>query len=191
MAEKKDYSSNRPNGGRPPDLTMDKIETICRALMVGVYPETAFKLAGFSGWQIKMYAMRAMERPESIYGTLVERMKLALAQAELRDLAQIDLASQGRKTTYLRDNQGNLILDSNGDPIIETPGLRPDWKASAWKLERRFKNRWSQSINIQNLVDPIEALDNNDDKLNSDPKKDEIEVKELARKILIDDPDAE
>jgi hypothetical protein len=65
----------------------------------------------------------------------------------------------GRKKQFLRDKNGNLVLDEDGNPVVEAQGMAPDWKASAWRLERRNPKQWGrlQKISGPDGDGPVEV----------------------------------
>lgn len=72
----------------------------------------------------------------------------SLAESEIRDLEVIDKAANGWPDKLAIDENGCLILDSKGFPIVEEYGLPPNWKASAWRLERKFPERWGRKVKM-------------------------------------------
>lgn len=175
--------------GRAPELTEEKMDAVVNALRLGIYPDTAYKLAGLSGFAIKQYIVKSLEHPESIYATFVEKIKKAIAEAEVRDIATIDGAAHGKKGIPLRNADGSLVFDNNGKPVWEQYPVKGDWKAAAWKLERRFKSKWGQALN---MADPDPMGDHEAEvEREAVPSPKMEDIKELAQKVLLDDPDAE
>lgn len=41
------------------------------------------------------------------------------------------------------------MFDRQGKPIVSVPGVKPDWKADAFVLERRHKSRWAQVTKVE------------------------------------------
>jgi len=104
-----------------PKLTDEVIETIAQAIRVGSYIESAAALAGVS----KDTLYRWLRQAETVEATdltikLSDAVKMALAQAEQRDLDVIDRAAQ-----------------------------IGDWKAAAWRLERKFPTKWGSQSKVQ------------------------------------------
>lgn len=102
---------------RPSALTPQVEERILGYLRLGNYVETACKAAGVHKDTYYGWMKRARTgKPEDArYADFAERVDAALADAEARDLQTIYLASK------------------------ET------WQAAAWRLERRFPDRWSRN----------------------------------------------
>ncbi|OFZ50405.1 MAG: hypothetical protein A2381_13490 [Bdellovibrionales bacterium RIFOXYB1_FULL_37_110] len=44
----------------------------------------------------------------------------------------------------MEDENGDFILDSNGDKILIEKEVKPNWKASAWRLGRKFPKKWGK-----------------------------------------------
>lgn len=104
-----------------PILTDDLIETIAQAIRVGAYVETAVALAGVSKDSFYRW-LRQAESDESNEMTvkLSDAVKKALAESEKRDLDVIDKAAQ-----------------------------EGEWTAAAWRLERKFPNKWGRQSKVQ------------------------------------------
>jgi transposase len=108
--------------GRPTKLTPDIENAIVTALRAGNYAETAVAYAGIG---LSTY-YRWMERGQSeaeddrAYREFREAIEKARAAAEVRDIALIDKAA------------------ANGS-----------WQAAAWKLERRYPQRWGRVVRTE------------------------------------------
>lgn len=127
MATTKPRSKPTPRkgkGGRPTKLTKDITTNLLAALAHGCYVETACHVAGihrdtFYGWMER--AREAKDKGGKLTaaeGRLVEfsdSVKRTLASAELKDLRNIRLAAEGQ------------------------------WQAAAWRLERRYPERWGRT----------------------------------------------
>ena len=132
-----------------PKLTKELISEISSALRSGCYIETAVAYCGISKNSFYRWLRLAKStKGNTLHKELSHAIELAMAQSEMRDIEVIDKAAQGSPDKLAFDDKGNLLLDSNGDPIILEYGLAPNWKASAWRLERRFPNRWGRNPRI-------------------------------------------
>lgn len=103
------------NRGRKTKLTPEVQSNIVQALRAGNYQETAAKFAGISQQTYYTWLRRGAEEPDSIYAEFLEAVERAKAAAEVRDIALIDKAA----------NDGS-------------------WQAAAWKLERKYPQRWGR-----------------------------------------------
>jgi hypothetical protein len=83
---------------------------------------------------------RVTSRKEEVYVEFHSAIEAAIAQAELGDLAVISQAAKGGHLLEKR-----VIVDTKtGVETTVEKRSRPDWKASAFRLERRAPKRWSQ-----------------------------------------------
>lgn len=120
-----------PNKGRPSKLTAELQSRICDAIRAGNYIETASAYAGISkdtlyNWMKKgarekervAGTSRSIRKKEQIYVDFSDAVEKALAEAEVRDL------------------------------IIISNAAKNDWKAAAWKLERKFPKKWGRKEQV-------------------------------------------
>ena len=149
--------------GAPIKLDQAKIEKICNFIRIGAYPEIAAASQGIhkdrlSEW-LKIGAKT--EKPEGVSRKLWKlccalnrEVTQAVGEAALRDLASIDRAANGVKPQYERDPiTKRLVLDADGNPILLTPAVKQDWKAAAWRLERRFRGQYSPHETVEHMGD--------------------------------------
>lgn len=136
-------------GGRPPKLNDDLIKRICNNLMLGMYVETAVVMEGIQKSIFYEWCNQAHKKPNSIYKRFLDAVQTAQAKAEARDLLNIDKCAMGREWEYERDEKGNLIFNSRGNPIPKRLGVAPDWHASAWRLERRAGSKWNKPEKVE------------------------------------------
>ncbi len=102
---------------RPSKLTTEVQERIVSALRAGNYQDTAASYAGISAKTFYEWMNRGKsdDPAEEIYSEFREAVLKAKADAEIRDVALIDRAA----------NDGS-------------------WQAAAWKLERKYPQRWGR-----------------------------------------------
>ena len=110
--------------GRNTKLTAEVQSAIVAALRAGNYQETAAAYAGISEATFYAWLERGRNEPQSIYSEFLEAVERAKAAAEVRDIALIDKAAQDGS-----------------------------WQAAAWKLERKYPNRWGR-INRTEISGP-------------------------------------
>lgn len=153
-------------GGRPLlkntilDIDPDLINRISNAVKMGSYIEAAAAINGIGYSTLRSWVLKGKEHPDTLYGAFNRAMEKALSEADLRDLAMIDQNATGRPTEYeyvaIRDNDGKVLFDKDGKPLMEIARdgdgrpivkrseIKADWRAAAWKLERRNPNRWGR-----------------------------------------------
>lgn len=76
---------------------------------------------------------------EKIYAQFHDVIEKAIAQAELGDLATIAQAAKGGHVL-----KRTVVTDSSGTETVNETRSKPEWQASAWRLERRNPSRWAQ-----------------------------------------------
>lgn len=127
-----DRSFIKPNG-RPPEITDELTEKICKAIVAGCYAETACQLEGISKSTFYKWCKRGNaknpKKSDQIYIRFVNAVQKALAQSETRDILVLDKAAQ----------QGN-------------------WNAAAWRLQRKHPQRWGSKDSLH-LVDKKKDLE--------------------------------
>jgi hypothetical protein len=103
--------------GRPTKLTPEVQDKIVAAIRAGNYQETAASYAGISEKTFYEWMNRGLsdDPSESHFGEFREAVEKAKAAAEVRDVILIDKAAQDGS-----------------------------WQAAAWKLERKFPNKWGR-----------------------------------------------
>ena len=101
--------------GRNTKLNAEVQSQIVAALRAGNYQEVAAAYAGISEATFYAWLERGRKEPQSIYSEFLEAVERAKAAAEVRDIALIDKAAQDGS-----------------------------WQAAAWKLERKYPNRWGR-----------------------------------------------
>jgi transposase len=106
---------NRHAGGRPTKLTPEIMAKICDALRAGNYRETAAAFAGVRKSTFYEWLRRGARARKGIYRDLHDAVEKALADSEARDVMLIGKAA----------GEG-------------------DWQAAAWRLERKFPDRWGR-----------------------------------------------
>lgn len=112
---------------RPTKLTPEIQRTIVAALQRGNYAETAAALAGISKDTFYAWLRRGARTKAGIYAQFSDAVKRAMAHGEARDLQVVDSAAQGGA-----------------------------WQAAAWKLERKFPQRWGRRVIVDDDADAQE-----------------------------------
>lgn len=106
--------------GRKTKLTPERQTKILNAIRAGAYMETAAAASGIDRITLHLWLKRGNAEPESIYGAFVDAVHEAQASAELRDVLTLSKAA------------------ADGD-----------WRAAAWRLERKFPKRWGMTTKTE------------------------------------------
>jgi len=111
----------RHSAGSFPDLTEDLIGSLSETIRRGAYVETAVALCGISKDSFYRW-LREAENNDApwLIIKLSDAVKKAMAEAEMRDLNVIDAAAQ-----------------------------QSQWQAAAWRLERKFPQKWGRQAKLQ------------------------------------------
>ena len=126
------------NRGRPALLDINpEIQTrIVSAVRGGNYIEVAAAFGGISKETLYAWLRKGAKDKDGPYKDFSDSIQLALAEAEVQDVSVVNRAALG-------------VKDSNGNFVI-----LPDWKASAWRLERRNQSRWNSKVRIEKSDTP-------------------------------------
>jgi hypothetical protein len=100
--------------GRPTKLTPEVQKKIVDAIRAGNYMETAAAYAGISKDTFYRWLRRGARARNGIYKNFHDAVEKALAESEVRDV------------------------------MIIANAAATDWKAAAWRLERKFPERWGK-----------------------------------------------
>ena len=143
--------------GAPPKITYELINKIAAALQRGSYVETAAAYCGIHKSALYKWLKKGNEKPRSIHGALVDAVSKAMAQAELSDLDKIQKAAD------------------NGE-----------WKAAAWRLERRHPKKWGHRAAVEHSGSIAQGISSDNLKdIFSDP--DDLKMaRALAEKLSIE-----
>lgn len=118
------YIKGNPGGpGRQSKLNSDIAEKICALIRAGNYIETAAAYVGIHKETIYDWFRKGADRPRSKYRRFADAVGRAVAESEMRDLAKIGTAA-----------------DTGA------------WQAAAWRLERRFPDRWCRKDRVTQEV---------------------------------------
>src|SRR4051794_5885846 len=135
---------------RPSKLTDETASRILTALRTGCYMETAAAFAGIHKSTLHDWLKRGRSESKGRYREFSYSVEKALAESELRDLAVIARASERQ------------------------------WQASAWRLERRWPQRWARRSPVTEVEEEAPRLGVSRDVMPTD----DPEVDEAARNFL-------
>jgi transposase len=144
-----------PSGGRPRKLTQKLIEEFAKLLPAVLHIETAARYLGISQSSFRMWAQRGRKE--------LQRMQ---AEADRIEEAGGDpstvkvLASEELFVEFLTTQQKALAEGEIRDATLIGVAAAECWQAAAWRLERRFPERWgSQNKEIRVLEKEIARLE--------------------------------
>lgn len=129
-----DRPADPPRRGAPTKLTREKIKEIATAVELGNYIDTAGAAAGLSKGQLHEWMRKGRRLEEAtdqsryteedrLFMDFARSIREALAKSEMEAL---QLVRQGT-------NAGGF----------------PDWRASAWRLERKHPDRWGRRSEVK------------------------------------------
>jgi transposase len=133
VAENKGKKFVKAKPGRPLKLNQEIQDKICDAIRAGNYIETASAYAGVSKDSLYRWLKRGarekqrlekdskakVDKKEALFVRFSDAIEKALADAEVRDVALIGKAAEDQ------------------------------WQAAAWRLERKFPNRWGRRVALE------------------------------------------
>lgn len=118
--------------GRPTKLTYDLIDQIAELVRNGNYIETASAVAGINKNSLYRWLKRGAREEER----LAKNPKL---KGKIEEKIYVDFSNAVKKA----------MAESEADDLENIKkASREDWKASAWRLERRFPNRWGRKEKV-------------------------------------------
>lgn len=127
-------------GGRPTKLTPGLQKRIVGAIRRGCYIETAAALTEVHRDTFYEWMKRGARETEGIYQVFSVAVERALADSEREDLAVVEKASRGYEVVKTK-----VVIYKDGTTEETTEkSTKFDWQAAAWRLERRFPERWGR-----------------------------------------------
>jgi len=137
------HKKSKKSLGRPSKITLEIQEKICSAMLMGAYIETAAAYASINKQTLYTWMKKGNAQKAGIYRTFLDAIEQAMSKCELRDLEAIDKVATGRPEK--QDINGNIISQS----------MAPNWKAAAWRLERKYPKKWGrrEQIHVENDSD--------------------------------------
>ena len=129
-------TSRKGVGGRPTKLTLEVQEKIVQAVAAGNYLETAAAFAGVHRFTLHRWLKIGANAKSGKHRQFCDAVQEAMAKAEIRDVAIIGQAAQKQ------------------------------WQAAAWRLERKFPERWGrktfhdvQTVAPSAILEALERLE--------------------------------
>lgn len=142
--------------GRPTKLTKEIQLAITEYVRAGNYVETAAAAAGISKNTLYDWLKRGAKEPQTIYGEFSDAVQKALAQSEIDDLRRLEEHSADH------------------------------WQAVAWRLERRFPEKWGRKDKLAAEIHSTHTEREEiqfEQKLTADPEAREL-LRQLFRKQM-------
>ncbi len=132
---KRDGEVSNPETNDKTILTDELIEKISQAITIGLYLEQAALFCGVGVSTLHDWLKKGRENPLDYAQCvkLLEAVDKALIVCEARDLSVIDGAAHPKQKTKVEQEQS----------------VHMDWRAAAWKLERRFPKRWGKKEAVE------------------------------------------
>ena len=150
--------------GRPNKLTPEIQAKICDAIRAGAYVETAAALAGISKDTFYRWLKQGARAKSGKFKAFNEAVHKAMAEAEFRDI------------------------------MIIANAAKVDWKAAAWKLERKYPERWARKDRSDVNLNHSGEVSKNEtheitfglsEQLENDPESVELAKQLLRRRFAI------
>jgi len=129
-------------GGRPTKLTRELQEEICRVIRAGNYIETAAAYAGINKSTLYDWLKRGAREKERLRNN---------PRAKVRKSEQPYVEFSNAVEKALADSEVR-------DVMIIGKAAEENWQAAAWRLERKFKERWGRSTDYNREVERLNAM---------------------------------
>lgn len=200
------FKKAKKSSGGEPIITHSLIKELVDSIYIGNSCENAAAGIGIdrktlTRWLKKGRSGKGKIKQDSIYGDLSLAVSKANRQCATRKLIRIENAAEGQEWEYERypegsidlngdSNEGRLILNSRGNPIVKKIGIPPDWRADAWWLERRFPEEWGISqklIHTGKDGGPIQSEDLTETPEQAEARRKRVDEKIQRLKVLKDD----
>lgn len=137
MARKQKVRARPSTMGRPTKFSEERAEKIIRAIRSGNYIETAAALAGISKTTLYSWLKRGAAEGDRLEADpKAKPLKSELPYLDFLDAVDIALAEA-----------------ENMDVQAITAAASEDWRAAAWRLERKFPDRWGRKDRLQAEVE--------------------------------------
>lgn len=131
--------------GRPHGLTERIKKLILEKVRSGSYPGVAAVASGISLRTWQRWCVKS-EIGEPVFMSFMSRIEKRQAESENIDLEIIGRAARGSPRVYKVDEKGQLLFSKEGKPVVLQEEKAPVWQASAWRLERRYPERYGKRV---------------------------------------------
>lgn len=146
-------------------LTGDRVERICESLRLGASRAAAAEGAGVDRWVFYTWLRRGRQDQanglETSYAKLVKQVAAAESESEILAVAAVRAAGSGGIIRVpVLDELRRPVRDKDGEMLFEAVYEKPDWKALAWILERRFPAEWANKSEVTVAASEAKGLSN-------------------------------
>ncbi len=141
-------------GGRPTKLTPEAQELIVNAVRAGTYLETAAALAGVCKDTLHEWLKRGANSKSGIHKRFSDSVAQALAESEHDDASVIRKAAAGYDVVKQK-----VVAGPDGTVTTVEKTHEFSWQAAAWRLERRFPQRWGRRESLELTGDPEKPIE--------------------------------
>jgi transposase-like protein len=167
---------------RPTKLTDELSETICKAIRLGLTIEQAARHAGITDRTLYRWKKQGQETKKGAFCQFCQALQQAEIEAEMLHLQRMHYAAIGN---YEQVEVRKVI---KADGTVETTEIRkkqPQWKASAWILERRYPEKYGRVKPVgpngyDGMYDMVEALQKTHEEVEPKDIAKEPSLKEVA-----------
>lgn len=120
--------------GRPSKVSPEITKKICEAIRAGNYIETAAAYAGIDKATLYRWMKRGARE--------IERVKTSEKKLKIRKIEEpfVDFCNAVEKA---------LAEGEVRDLVIISNAATTDWRAAAWKLERKFPDKWGRKERLE------------------------------------------
>lgn len=132
--------------GRKSKLTKEVRGSLIESTTLGLKIEDACALAGISQTSYFNWLQQGALGKSALYVEFLEAIKAAEPKGKQASLARIDQAGRGggkyteTRTTHFKN--GEI------ETVITEKEMLPDWKADAWRLERKYPEEFGQRYRL-------------------------------------------
>lgn len=152
---------SKPQGGRPALLTPDAHKKLVEATGVGAPMSVAAAYVGvsdrtFERWMRRGYDAEQLEvdgqpvpEDEQPFLALYKEVVQARSQAAVKSVVNIQRVAQGGQVT---EETTKKYRDPETGAVVEEKTIKrtaPDWRASAWYLERQHRQHFGRDKELQ------------------------------------------
>lgn len=144
--------TGKAKAGRKTILNQQLSDIICKGIEAGLTHKQAAAFAGISHKTLWEWSKKGERQKSGVYTEFSIALKKSQLQARLTHLSKIDAAGDGGKTFEEETVTEKTEIDAFGNERVVAREIRktkkvamPQWQASAWILERRFREEFGRN----------------------------------------------